>query len=532
MDKEVRKRFAQFIKAELAKKDILQNLFGTEEPTETSIQNEYNKKHIDSKSKKYVTAKTLQKFLNGGTLEPGENTLNFAADFFGIEPFDVDHFNRLWRDGEITEQDLVSQYREDSSRKRDFNNILPYIETYAEESNQLLSKFVGRQFVYDKIDEFITKKSCGYFFIIGKPGVGKTSLSIKLALDHKYFIHIINADKDGSNSVENFLQNICAQLIVQRKLEFEKLPKNIVKNGKILKRILNTVSINLKKEEKIIIVVDGIDELNNLTIYRKINILFLPQFLPPNIYFILTMRDIEDQIRIPDENNKEIFRLEQNSSENIADVNKYITKEVKHKSIQKYLKKYDLVESDFIKALEEKSEGNFMYLKHVLPEIANGNYKDTKLNQIPKGLYGYYRDHWERMKGEDEKAWFKYKLPIIKVLALVDNAYPTEIIAILSGIKDEGRIGSVLREWKQFLYIKEERDEDGNLHKCYKFYHKSFNDFLKEQDEIPSEHVYLKQTMEAMNDKMFISMFGDDEYKRIFGEKAFKKAFGSEKMED
>ena len=63
MDIKIRKRFAEFIKAELSRKDTLNVLFSTQTPTETDLQ-----RHIDNKNptikSKIIAAKTIQKFLN------------------------------------------------------------------------------------------------------------------------------------------------------------------------------------------------------------------------------------------------------------------------------------------------------------------------------------------------------------------------------------------------------------------------------------------------------------------------------------
>jgi hypothetical protein len=50
-----------------------------------------------------------------------------------------------------------------------------------------------------------------------------------------------------------------------------------------------------------------------------------------------------------------------------------------------------------VQALADKSENNFMYIRYVLPELARGAYAGIDLRQLPVGLKGYYRDHWDRM---------------------------------------------------------------------------------------------------------------------------------------
>jgi hypothetical protein len=334
--------------------------------------------------------------------------------------------------------------------------------------------------------------------------------------DRNYSLHVINALNNGNtNEISSFTKNICAQLIVKYQLPKEDFPEGFDQNGDFLLEVLEMVSDRLTQDEKAIIVIDGIDELDNLTFFKRKNILFLPDFLPSNIYFILTMRDIEDQIGMPKEENTERYTIKRDSKENTADIKKYILNGLKEKGVQNYLIKHNIHQATFIKTIEEKCEGNFIYLKYVLYEISQGNYQDLTLNLIPKGLEAYYRDHWERMKGKDEHAWFEYKLPIIKALALVHNPRSIALIATISGIKDLSRVGSVIKEWKQFLVEEPEEDEMSNQEKYYKFYHKSFVDFLKQQDEVPSEQVFIKQTQQDMNARILKDVLGEAWYEKM-----------------
>src|SRR4030042_357728 len=45
--------------------------------------------------------------------------------------------------------------------------------------------FVGRQFVFDAITQFMKDKPCGYFFVRGDPGIGKSSLAAQLVKQKK-----------------------------------------------------------------------------------------------------------------------------------------------------------------------------------------------------------------------------------------------------------------------------------------------------------------------------------------------------------
>ena len=66
-------------------------------------------------------------------------------------------------------------------------------------------------------------------------------------------------------------------------------------------------------------------------------------------------------------------------------------------------------EDELTAELTERSDGNFMYLVHVLPELASGRL-DLRANgpgeglALPQGLRGYYEQHWRSMKSGDERS--------------------------------------------------------------------------------------------------------------------------------
>lgn len=497
-------RFGSYIKAQLQKRGTLIELFNSNEPMASAIDKVIDEKNI-LPAKETPAAKTVYNLLRSNTVESSEKTLNFTAKFFNMEICDIDDFCRAWRHGQITEKDLKID-KQASTIGRNYSKIKPFIETYTDISDRVLSDFVGRQFIFDRVDTFISSHDRGYFFIKGNPGIGKTALAAKLVKDKKYYFHVINAQNTRTNTEIEFIKNICSQLIVDKRLPIEELPVNIYRNGKFLLRVLQEVSTNLHEDERVVIVVDGLDELRDLTLFQKTNILHLPDFLPLNIYFVLTMRDIDDQIRLPSEENKEIFEIKHDGEENTKDVSEYIKEILKDEKILEYIQSQKITESDFLKTLENKSEGNFMYLKHVIYEIKDGFYKDATLNQIPKGLEGYYKDHWNRMMAVPEEIK-NVKLKTIYALSEMNNPisaeFLTDIIKLnIEGV-DEVQIQKILNEWMQFLNVK--KDDDGK--KLYSFYHKSFLDFMKSSEMIKAAGFDLSDVNELIADYMTKGLF-------------------------
>ena len=122
----------------------------------------------------------------------------------------------------------------------------------------------------------------------------------------------------------------------------------------------------------------------------------------------------------------------------------------------------------------EKSECNFMYLYHVLPAIAKGDFHHKSPKNIPSGLKQYYKDHWEEMRSKSKKKFEKVYEPVICMLAAVPEAISVKQIANYTELR-EFEVNQVIKKWYTYLT---EIMEDQSTSK-YRLYHKSFQDYLK-----------------------------------------------------
>jgi hypothetical protein len=351
-------------------------------------------------------------------------------------------------------------------------------------NQKLTTNFVGRDFVFKRISHFIKEKESGYYTVKGNAGIGKSSLALKYATDNNTLLHVIGFQNNSQNTVAKFIENITSQLRGKYQLSDKDFPKDYDKDGGFLEEILIEASKTIANNQKIVITVDGLDELSDLTKFRKENILHLPEVLPKGIFFLMTMRDIEDDVRMPNnEGDSEVYPLAHDGEENKADIIEYIKQTSKNEGIQEYLKKHSKKESQFIKEIEVKADGNFMYLYHVLREIEKGIYKDTKLNDLPQGLEGYYKDHWERMTRNISRIEEEVKYKTIYILSDMKSPVSVKTLGniIKSNVKEASMITvqKAIEEWSQFLKVSYKNND-----KEYTLYHKSFSDFLKEKDMI------------------------------------------------
>jgi hypothetical protein len=365
--------------------------------------------------------------------------------------------------------------------------------------------FVGRKWLFDAIAQFTKDKPRGYFILRGDPGIGKSAFLAQMVRREGY-IHHFNVRSEGIRRPETFLSNVCSQLIATYGLDHTFLPPEATRDARFLNALLDKVSARLKPGEKAVILVDALDEADSSTLIPGANPLYLPQNLPAGVYLIVTTRRETVKLRVECE--QRTLDIEQDSQGNLADVREFVESKLALPGIRAYILSQGLDDEGFVSHLVGKSQGNFMYLRYVLPEIESGAYKDRELEDLPEGLENYYEDHWRRMRFRDEEDWFAVQLPVLVALTAVREPVSINLIADFSKITDPRRIRTILMEWDQFLYTAQEKDDEGQSQKRFRLYHASFHDFIAAKDEVADERVHLKQAHAQIGEALLGEMYG------------------------
>lgn len=396
-----------------------------------------------------------------------------------------------------TSDDAESHLLQEASRTSDSSahhplrkHILDF-DFYVEEKSQ---GFLGRQWMIEKIDQFLESGS-GYFHIMGEPGIGKSSIAAYLVKQRQY-VHHFNTRLHGVTNKRTLISNLCAQLIVKYKLDYDEFPPGYADNNLFLNQILKEVSQSLKRGEECVIVIDALDELENAMSFK------LPQKLPDRVCIILLGRfEVTGGI-----SSKESLVIDPKSPDNIKDVKLYISKKIDNKVIWKSIQNSasSSIDKDHaLQLLTDKSEGNFVYLHYVFFNFEIGAL--SPLSDLPQGLRRYYEDHWLRMKGSEIGDWHQVKLPILVVLCFIYEPLPAPIIMKYSSSKSLSIVLDVIQEWRSFLFEEQQ---------CYRIYHKSFFDFLTEQEQIKSdrEQNRIAEIINQMDQIMYDDSGGDETF--------------------
>lgn len=344
--------------------------------------------------------------------------------------------------------------------------------------NERTRGFLGRDFIFQGINQLLQDQSfpSGYILVYGEPGIGKTSLFAKLVAQNEYISHF-NIAAQNIRSTEDFLYDICAQLILRYELNYDNIPVGAGKDSGFLSHLLNEAA-HKQPNKPLVIVVDALDEADDAGLPPMANTLLLPSTLPQKVYFIVSSRPSADYRLVVDAR-KDIF-LSDSDPRNLEDIRQYISAFLNTHNLEMLaaLTNNGISADDLCQALTEKSEGNFMYLVHVLRDIRDGHMPlsgSNSLALLPQGLKAYYQQHWRTMRAVDPEKFEKYYQKVICILACASEPITTTKIMERSKLSSS-QVRAALDCWRAFLNI----DQPPGKEARYRIYHNSFQDFLRE----------------------------------------------------
>ena len=339
--------------------------------------------------------------------------------------------------------------------------------------------FVGREFVFAAVDRLLAEQDfpSGYILLRGEPGIGKTALLCQLVKTRGY-VHHFNIAPQNIRSAATFLGNLCAQLIVRYELDHPVLPPDATTDSAFLSQLLAEAA-ERAGGRPVVVLVDALDEADDAGLAPEANRLYLPPVLPVGVFFVLTSREQIDY-RIDVDRREDIY-LRDDDPQNLADVRAYVRANLAaHADVMDArLQAWGLDADAFTEQLTERSQGNFMYLVHVLSDIRSGRISADSLGdigQLPRGLRAYYERHWRTMRAADQARFEQIYEPVLRILATVRE--PVEIAQVESWTHvAHARIREVIREWRPFL----NETTSAGRRPLYRVYHASFQDFLAEE---------------------------------------------------
>ncbi|WP_081424124.1 ATP-binding protein [Anabaena sp. WA102] len=406
-----------------------------------------------------------------------------------------------------------------SPRPPTMNNSIVNHQEFAAIIHQKSANFIGRNFVFTAIHNFLNRYNRGYFTIIGLPGSGKSAIIAQYINqnnppENRQVIYY-NAELEGKNHAEEFLKYICSQIIATfDQISLPNLPDNATEGSWFLSLLLQQISDSLQPNQKLIIAIDSLNCINSQLQPPGTNIFYLPRYIPQGVYFLLTRRPflssnsgllIEAPVQslhladYPQENKQDIQNYirrnltpltplpyegmgEQDASNSPSPITEIEEKNLSNspllageglgeRSIKSWLNTHQINEAEFMTNLTNRSENNFMYVSQILAAITNNFYpQPSQIGTLfPPLLETYYQQHLEKMLGSQYE---DFPLAVLQVLS--QTTQPISVTDMANFLNtDEYDIEELLENWLEFLQIETISDST-----TYKFYHDNFRQWL------------------------------------------------------
>jgi serine/threonine-protein kinase len=294
-------------------------------------------------------------------------------------------------------------------------------------------------------------------------------------------VHHFNIALQNIRSAHDFLENVCAQLILRYQLDYHSLPEDALKDSGFLSELLAKAA-QQRPESAVVVLVDALDEAEDVPLRDGHNRLYLPQSLPDGVFFVVTARELDNERLLVDR--ARVIYLKDTDPKNESDVRLYVENflETHRTDMGPRLAEWGLGDRAFIGVLTRKSQGNFMYVKHVLEDICAGRLTRATLDdiaQLPAGLRAYYQRHWDRMRDQDRDRFETIYEPVVCQLAVAQE--PVSVAQLHEWLPQ--LTPPRIRDWRQFL--NEERKEQVSY---YRIYHTSFQEFLRDEVGLVKYH--------------------------------------------
>lgn len=327
-----------------------------------------------------------------------------------------------------------------------YPSLEDHVDWSSRRAARSLDTFVGREWVFEWLEQRAAASRAAYLHVVGDAGLGKTALAIAIAARHGAPLYLFN-EREGRARGERCLEHLCADLIDRHGLAYDHLPARAGEDAGMFERLLEEAA------KPAWVVIDALDEAVALA---------LPEALPDGAFVVLTHRpgDYGPAARPGTGQHELVLRADAETQRD--DLAAYLRARAADDRVRAAL---DVPPAVFVERLLAAGEGNFMYVAYVLADLLDPATPAPRLDALPRGLDRYYKAI------APDREWDA----VIELLAVAGEPVTPAWLEELTGHPAR----RALRPWRRVL-----REDDG----AWRIVHKSFRDFLDDELDLAGAH--------------------------------------------
>lgn len=342
-----------------------------------------------------------------------------------------------------------------------------------------LSKFSGRQWVFEKVDAWLAENppKQRIFWISGGPGVGKTALSAVLSSRYREVaaLHLCKFGHAQKSEPRCVVTSLAYQLSTQLSeyeahlalMDIERLAQDDA-STMFDNIIVQPLSKLTQPTRPIALLIDALDEAskgenNELANFIRDEFKKTPSWLR----LIVTSRP-EAAVTVPLQAN-DPFILDVEAESNRADIRLYLRRE-----LASHFK--ERVDADrIVRQILEKSEGLFLYVEIFCDDVQQGRLSLERPEQFPQGLGGTFSRYFQRQFPDLEK--FRQRVrPSLRAILASREPLPVDILQELFHLNAKDEFNDFIRPLGALFPVTVESNRE-----VIKPYHKSIADWLTDE---------------------------------------------------
>jgi hypothetical protein len=354
-----------------------------------------------------------------------------------------------------------------------------------------LDRFQGREWLAERVDDFIATESRGYFVLDALVGMGKTAFLASLVKQRGYLYHFVE-QAPGPQGVSQAFRSLNAQLILRYGLTHLLYGERLLPKSADLPQFFEAAlfdaaraRIEAKRAEPIVLVIDALDELHAP---HGTNPLAMPKHLPEGVYILVSFHtgtvelDVDPPLRT--------VALVAGSNDNRADVRRYVESALGWPGVVASVARHDIDPKALVETLVERSKGLWIYLHYVLGDVERGEPLD--LRELPDGLWVYYGRTLRRLREAAGGDWY-WHLAVLATLAVAREPLPVPLLRELAAVSASVETLLEITEgpWRPFIVR-----EGSSAVPALRLFHASLREFL-EGHSGESDRRLAKATLDA-----------------------------------